>query len=155
ERHGLPLEWPNFLDDFQRHWPTDEDHTYVDFVRVGSHGNGPARSGNPKWRRLTEEWSGSAKSVFHFDVPGTVASSAHAGIPWLRFIREQCGDQVHVWPFDGWEIPEGKSAILEVSGAANSIGTYGTPTSTTPIALRRGLQGPTMMARSRRISIRH
>jgi hypothetical protein len=25
ERHGLPLDWPSFLDDFQRHWPTDED----------------------------------------------------------------------------------------------------------------------------------
>jgi hypothetical protein len=25
EQHGLPLDWPSFLDDFQRHWPTDED----------------------------------------------------------------------------------------------------------------------------------
>jgi hypothetical protein len=25
EQHGLPLDWPCFLDDFQRHWPTDED----------------------------------------------------------------------------------------------------------------------------------
>ena len=25
EQHGLPLNWPSFLDDFQRHWPTDED----------------------------------------------------------------------------------------------------------------------------------
>jgi hypothetical protein len=33
EQHGLPLDWPSFLDDFQRHWPTDEDRTYVDFVR--------------------------------------------------------------------------------------------------------------------------
>jgi len=34
EQHGLPLDWPSFLDDFRRHWPTDEDHTYVDFVRA-------------------------------------------------------------------------------------------------------------------------
>jgi hypothetical protein len=27
--HGLKPGWPAFLDDFQRHWPTDED-TYVD-----------------------------------------------------------------------------------------------------------------------------
>ena len=53
EQHGLPLDWPSFLDDFQRHWPTDED-IYVDFVRDGSSGNGAARSGNPRWRRLTE-----------------------------------------------------------------------------------------------------
>jgi len=53
EKHGLPLDWPAFLDDFQRHWPTDED-IYVDFVRDGSVGNGAARSGNPRWRRVTE-----------------------------------------------------------------------------------------------------
>ena len=27
EVHGLEPDWPSFLDDFQRHWPTDEDHT--------------------------------------------------------------------------------------------------------------------------------
>ena len=36
ETHNLPHDWPAFLDDFQRHWPTDEDHTYVDFVRDGN-----------------------------------------------------------------------------------------------------------------------
>jgi hypothetical protein len=33
ERHKLPREWGAFLDDFQKHWPTDQPHTYVDFVR--------------------------------------------------------------------------------------------------------------------------
>ncbi len=33
EAHGLAPDWPAFLDDFQRHGPTDEYHTYVDFVR--------------------------------------------------------------------------------------------------------------------------
>jgi hypothetical protein len=36
EKYGLPHDWPAFLDDFQRHWPTDED-IYVDFVRDGLH----------------------------------------------------------------------------------------------------------------------
>jgi hypothetical protein len=112
--HGLPPDWPAFLDDFQRHWPTDDDHTYVDFVRDGLHGNGAARAGNPRWRRLTEERAGGAKSVFHFDVPGSVAKSTHAGLPWLRFIRRQLGPHVHVWPFDGWDIPADGSAIVEV-----------------------------------------
>jgi hypothetical protein len=49
---------------------TDDDHTYVDFVRDGLRGHGPARMGNACWRRLTEECAGSAKSVFHFDVQG-------------------------------------------------------------------------------------
>jgi hypothetical protein len=114
EVHGLKPDWPAFLDDFQRHWPTDEDHTYVDFVRDGVHGNGVAREGNSRWRRLTEERAGSAKSVFHFDVQGSVAKSTHAGIPWLRFIRQRLGDRVHFWPFDGWDIPAGRSAIAEV-----------------------------------------
>jgi hypothetical protein len=31
----------------------------------------------------------------------------------LRFIRRALGDQVHFWPFDGWNIPTVKSVILE------------------------------------------
>jgi hypothetical protein len=81
EVHGLLPDWPSFLDDFQKHWPTDADHTYVDFVRYGTAGNGSARGGNPRWRRLTEERSPGAKSVFHFDVQGSVAKSTHAGFP--------------------------------------------------------------------------
>ena len=122
EVHGLEPDWPAFLDDFQRHWPTDEDHTYVDFVRSGSMGNGAARMGNARWRRLTEERAGAAKSVFHFDVQGQVAKSTHAGIPWLRFIRQRLGDRVHFWPFDGWDIPEGRSTVVEAYPALWSRG---------------------------------
>ena len=113
EVHGLKPDWPAFLDDFQRHWPTDEN-IYVDFVRDGLRGNGAARKGNARWRRLTEERAGCAKSVFQFDVQGSVAKSTHAGIPWLRFIRQRLGQRVHFWPFDGWDIPGGRSAIAEV-----------------------------------------
>jgi len=114
EVHRLKPDWPVFLDDFQHHWPTDDGHTYVDFVREGAFGNGAARMGNARWRRLTEERAGGAKSVFHFDVPGSVAKSTHAGIPWLRFIRQRLGERLHFWPFDGWEIPTGRSTIAEV-----------------------------------------
>lgn len=113
KEHGLSLGWSAFLDDFQRHWPTDED-IYVDFVRDGLFGNGAARLGNARWRRLTEEYARGEKSVFHFDVQGSVAKSTHAGIPWLRFIRNKLGSRVHFWPFDGWVIPAGHSAIAEV-----------------------------------------
>jgi hypothetical protein len=114
EVHKLLPNWPTFLDDFHHHWPTDEDHVYVEFVRDGIAGNGKARMGNARWRRLTEERAGGAKSVFHFDVQGSVAKSTHAGIPWLRFIRNRLGPRVHFWPFDGWDIPAGRSAIAEV-----------------------------------------
>jgi hypothetical protein len=113
EQHGLPLDWPSFLDDFQRHWPTDED-IYVDFVRDGSAGNAAARSGNPRWRRVTELRARTAKSVFHFDVQGSVAKSTHAGIPWLRYIRQHAEDHVHFWPFDGWGVPPSRSVVAEV-----------------------------------------
>ena len=114
EAHVLKPDWSAFLDDFQRHWPTDGDHIYVDFVRDGSVGKGAARMGNSRWRRLTEERTGRAKSVFQFDVQGSVAKSTHAGIPWLRYIRQQLGSRVHFWPFDGWDIPTGRSAVAEV-----------------------------------------
>ena len=114
EAHGLVPDWSAFLDDFQRHWPTDDDNTYVDFVRDGSVGNGAARMGNARWRRLTEERAGGAKSVFHFDVQGQVAKSTHAGIPWLRYIRQRMGERVQFWPFDGWDISAGRCVIAEV-----------------------------------------
>ena len=70
----LTEAWPAFFDDFQQHWPTDDDNTYVDVVRGGACGNGAARAGNSRWRRLTEERAGGAKSVFHFDVQGSVGN---------------------------------------------------------------------------------
>ena len=54
--------------------------------------------------------------------PGLGAKSTHAGIPWLRFIRRQLGSHVHFWPFDGWDIPAGRSAIVEVYPALWSGG---------------------------------
>jgi hypothetical protein len=114
EMHQLPTDWPYFLDDFQRHWPTDSDHINVDSVRHGVEGQGALRTGNARWRRLSELRTRRAKSVFHFDVPGSVAKSTHAGLPWLRFIRKELGRRVHFWPFDGWNVPAGRSVIAEV-----------------------------------------
>lgn len=113
EAHHLPPDWPAFLEDFQRHWPTDADRMYVDFIRDGLHGNGMERRGNARWRRLTEERCG-AKSVFHFDVQGQVAKSTHAGLPWLLYLRKRLGHRVHFWPFDGWTIPSHRSALVEI-----------------------------------------
>src|SRR5215469_16430421 len=111
DKYHRPHDWPAFLDDFQRHWPTNED-ICVDFVRDGIHGDGNARRGNPRWRRITEKLAG-AKSVFLFDVPGSVAKSTYAGLPWLRHIRSHV-PHLHFWPFDGWDIPEGRSVLAEV-----------------------------------------
>ena len=118
KRYGLKT-WPHFLDDFVRYWPTDQDHVYVDFVRDGmlARRGGPppgARVGQTNELRLCERWTSSAKSVFQLDGQGNVGKSTHAGIPWLKRIRDEVGDHVHFWPFDGWQPTEGKSVIAEV-----------------------------------------
>ena len=114
QRHGLPLDWPEFLEDFHKHWPTDGDETCVADVRQGLAGNGGKRDGDSRWLRLTERWTASAKSVFQFDVQGQVATSTHAGLPWLRFLRNRCGARIHFWPFDEWDVLAGRSVLAEV-----------------------------------------
>lgn len=58
QTHRLPHNWAKFLDDFQQHWPTDEDNTSVDFVRKKKVGDVDSRSGDSRWRRLTEKRTG-------------------------------------------------------------------------------------------------
>jgi len=114
EVHGLPPDWTVFLEDFRRHWPTDAPHTYVDFILNGSCGEGATRMGNPRWMRLTDQRCWAARSVFQFEGQGKVAAATHAGLPWIMFLKRQLGGRLHVWPFDGWGIPVGKSALVEV-----------------------------------------
>lgn len=114
KQHHLSGNWDEFLDDFCVHWPTDQDHTYVDFVLSGMDGNGAARMGNPRWRRLTEKRTRTATSVFRYHGQGSVGKSTHAGLPWLRYIRQKLGDRVHFWPFDGWHPTDGTHVIAEV-----------------------------------------
>jgi antitoxin (DNA-binding transcriptional repressor) of toxin-antitoxin stability system len=109
DKHGLDRNWPSFLDDFRHHWPTDESGKTVTSLLDAS-----ARKGESKWRRRTDERASGAKSVFHFGVPGSVAHSTHAGLPWLLAIRQRLGAKVHFWPFDGWTIPAGRSVVAEV-----------------------------------------
>jgi len=114
-RHGL-TSWPAFLDHFARHWPAHEDDVSIKALRAALAQNAEPdlHTGTPNEFRLAETWTSSAKSVFLFGVPGSVATSSHAGIPWLKWLRDQAGDRLHFWPFDGWEPAPGKSVIAEV-----------------------------------------
>jgi hypothetical protein len=105
------IDWDQFLDDFQRHWPTDEDDHTVESLRRGNE-----RTGALKEFRLTEQWTTSAQSVFKLDGAGTVGKSTHGGIPWLRFLRRQSyrRNRVHFWPFDGFDVPPNSSVVAEV-----------------------------------------
>lgn len=114
ERHSIPMEWDVFLEDFHRHWPTDRPGVRVDDIRRGAVGHGALRSGERTWRRICEELAGGAKSVFWFDVQGSVAKSTHAGLPWLLFLRRRLGRRLFFWPFDGWTIPPGASCVAEI-----------------------------------------
>ena len=116
EVHGIPQAWPAFLEDFHHHWPTDGDAMSVEFIRRG---RGTLRLGDARWRRLTE-LRARAKSVFHFDVQGSVAKSTHAGLPWLLHLRRQLRQRVHFWPFDGWTPASDRSVIAEIYPSLSS-----------------------------------
>ncbi len=111
EKYRLAPDWLNFLKDFHKHWPTDETFT-VQMIRDGKAGAGGARRGDSRWRRLCERRT-PAKSVFHFDVPGSVAKSTFAGLPWLLQMQRQPGARVFFWPFDGWAPPPDRSVVVE------------------------------------------
>lgn len=101
--------WSEFLTDFCQHWPTADHGVTVEDIRRSE----PSRTGNSRDLRLADQWTSSAKSVFLFDVQGSVAKSTHAGIPFIKQIKDRVGDKVHFWPFDGWQVPEGQSVLSE------------------------------------------
>jgi len=107
-RYGLS-SWDAFLEDFIAHWPAHVPGVSME----GLLKEPPDRLGQPGELRLAEGWTQAAKSVFVFQGAGSVGKASFAGIPWLHFIRKRAGDTVHFWPFDGWQLPEGKPVILE------------------------------------------
>ena len=111
EAHSLPFCWRNFLDDYYDHWPADMEGIRVRDLWERKDSTAQARRGKNSWRRLTEK-DNPAKSVFQFGVQGEVASSTHAGLPFLRSLKYALPN-VHFWPFDGWEVPPRTSCIVE------------------------------------------
>lgn len=114
--HGLEQNWDVFLNDFSSHWPTDLPQVTVRALLEEQKRGKAARLGHARWRRLAEQRSRGAKSVFHFGVPGAVASSTHAGLSWIRFLRNAPAlrNCIHFWPFDGWSPSSSQSVIAEV-----------------------------------------
>lgn len=119
-KYRLSRNWAGFLDDFARHWPTSQATVTVEAVRRGRIGKGVRRTGSATWRRVAEVRA-RAKSVFHFDVPGSVAKSTHAGLPWLRDLRLALGGRVHFWPYDGWKPPARVPVVVEAYPALCSM----------------------------------
>ena len=113
EAHHVPAGWMVFLEDFHLHWPTDAPNTYVDFILNGVRGEGAQRMGRPQWKRLTDKRCMAARSVFQFEGQGKVAAATHAGLPWVLHLKRQMGERLHVWPMDGWDIPQGASVVTQ------------------------------------------
>lgn len=111
DKYGFHRDLPSLLLDSQ--WPNHKPNTYIDLIRHGNMGDGRNRMGENTWLRVTKRWTATAKYVFGFGVQGEVATSTHAGPPWLLYLRNWCKRSIHFWPFYGWEIPEGKSVVAE------------------------------------------
>lgn len=111
-RHRASTEWSAFLEEISDAWPTDAPEVRVDDVRVGAVGSGASLVGDTRWRRRCEVACPGTKSVFHFDVQGSVAKSTHAGLPWIRRLR-RAHRNLHIWPFDGIDPPRSASVLCE------------------------------------------
>lgn len=99
--------WDAFLSRFCAEWATEREPV----ARCLAPGAYADQRGA---LRLCERWTSSAKSVFQFGMNGEVATSSHAGIPWLRRLRQDLGRAVHFWPYDGWSPPPGRHVVAEI-----------------------------------------
>ncbi|MEW5837284.1 MAG: hypothetical protein AB1717_00410 [Pseudomonadota bacterium] len=106
-RHAL-RDWEGFLEFFMQHMPTHE--CSIEELRRQRRLMTEANHA----LRLCESWTASAKSVFLFDVQGSVAKSTYAGLPWLYLLRKELGEKLFFWPFDGFIPPHRTSVICEV-----------------------------------------
>jgi hypothetical protein len=108
---GTRASWDDFLEAFEERWPTRYQK-----VRECCEPYKAMLDTHKKALRLTDKWAPTAMPVcagWRGKGPN-VFFSTHAGIPWLRWLRGQTGDGVHFWPFDGFEVPRGKSVVAEV-----------------------------------------
>lgn len=80
--------------------------------------------------RLTEKWVGGAASPLVFTGMQNVGHSTHAGLPWLRKLRQELGDQITFWPFDSFERRGSRHVVAEVYPALFSK-RYDVPTENT------------------------
>lgn len=119
EKYQLQKNWNIFLEDYCAHWGALVGSTSVRETLQSQQQQKQlfdGRCGESRWRRLAEQRSKGAKSVFHFGVPGAVASSTHAGLVWIQFLRThpRVGPLIHFWPFDGWIPEHGKTVVTEI-----------------------------------------
>ena len=143
---------PTFLDDFQLHWPTDQN-IYVDFVRDGVVGNGAARMGNARWRRLTEEQYRERQISLSFRRPG-IGRQVHSRRDSLAALHSAPAGRARTllalrWLGHSGRRPQSWRSIPGYGAAALHPRTA-LVTSMMPTASQRGFVGPITTAASRR-----
>ncbi|MCF7928192.1 MAG: hypothetical protein K9L68_04410 [Spirochaetales bacterium] len=101
-------DWDGFLDHFTGKWPAD-------IPVKQSRDKAETAFYHSRAMRLTETLTRTAKSSVDFSVKqGQVATSTHAGIPWLSYLRRRFQNKIHFWPFDGLSPAPDKNVIAEV-----------------------------------------
>ena len=85
----------------------------MSFIRDDTSGRVLRHTGERSWLRVTETWTPTAKSVFGFGVNGEVATSTHAGLPWLLYLRSSA-NAPSTSGRSTEEIPLGNSVVAEV-----------------------------------------
>jgi hypothetical protein len=108
---GARNSWGEFLEWFEGHWPTRDVP-----VQACVAPNLADLEEHEKRLRLTDRWAPTAMPLCSgWEANGpNVFFSTHAGIPWLRWLRQETVGRVHFWPFDGFSVPPGKSVVAEV-----------------------------------------
>ena len=103
--------WDEFLEWFEGRWPSREVS-----VKACLEPNLEMLGRHEVALRLTDRWAPTAMplcSGWGANGPN-VFFSTHAGIPWLRWLRQETAGRVHFWPFDGFAVPAGRSVVAEV-----------------------------------------
>ena len=101
-----------FLDDFQHHWPTDQD-TSMSISSATARATARRARATPlaaadRGARRRREIRVSFRRA---GIGGEIHPCRHS---LAALHPPAAGARVHFWPFDGWDIPAGRSAIAEV-----------------------------------------
>ena len=107
--------WDAFLLDFATHWPTDGDQIFVDLFRDGM--DLPSVRADRRHTLAAPYGSPERFRQIRLSLSTSRALSRNhrtQAFPWLRFVRTNTTGKVHFWPFDGWDLPAGRSALVEI-----------------------------------------
>ncbi len=108
----LTGNWDEFLEDFSFRSPTGRTLMPLDLALCREAACGDSHFSDYYWRRLTEIRAG-ARSPFCSPAGSPVWKSTCTGIRWLAGLRRQMSPKIHCWPFDGWDVAEGRTVVVE------------------------------------------